>query len=187
MLGPSDIDADIEAVVRGYRPAGDTASYDTALAALSQERPMWPRTEFSPGHFTASGFVASSDRESLLLIRHAKLGRWLQPGGHIEPDDDTVEAAARREVAEETGIADLVRVGSSLVRVDAHSIPAHGPEPLHMHLDLAVGFVATSNRIGPLDEVLDAQWVPFDSLADFDLDTAATAGARRLFEILSSG
>ncbi|KAA3635636.1 MAG: NUDIX domain-containing protein [Armatimonadetes bacterium] len=181
MLGPSDI----EAVVRGYRPAGDSASYDTAVAALSQERPMWPRTEFSPGHFTASGFVASPDRQSLLLIHHNKLKRWLQPGGHIESDDRTVESAARREIAEETGIADLVRVGSSLVRVDAHSIPAHGHEPAHIHLDLAIGFVATSSRIGPLDEVLEAEWVPFDDLADFGLDTAATAGARRLFEILS--
>jgi len=143
--------------------------------------------EFSPGHFTASGFVASPDRKSVLLIYHDKLRRWLQPGGHIEPDDLTVEAAARREVAEETGLVDLLRVGSSLIRVDAHPIPARGREPAHTHLDLAFGFVATSNRIGPLDEVLDARWVSFDALGDFDLDAAATAGARRLFEILSGG
>lgn len=185
MPGSSDIAKDIDAVVRGYRPDGDATSYDTALAALSQRRPMWPRTEFSPGHFTASGFVISPDRDSILLIHHGKLGRWLQPGGHIEADDDTVEAAARREVAEETGIADLVRVGSSLIRIDAHPIPSHGHEPAHIHIDLAFGFIAATDRIGPLDEVVDAKWVLFGDLAAFDLDEAGIAGVHALSEAIA--
>ncbi|HAN31188.1 MAG TPA: hypothetical protein DCQ06_06275 [Myxococcales bacterium] len=54
------------------------------------------RDYWDPGHFTASAFVVSPDRSSLLLIKHKKLGRWLQPGGHIEAEDTTVESAARR-------------------------------------------------------------------------------------------
>lgn len=42
-------------------------------------------------------------RGSILLHHHAKLQRWLPPGGHVEPDE-LPDDAARREVFEETGV-----------------------------------------------------------------------------------
>jgi 8-oxo-dGTP pyrophosphatase MutT (NUDIX family) len=173
MSGPSDL----ETLVRGYAPDGDAWSHEMALGVISNERPMWSRSEFDPGHFTASAFVVSPDGASLLLIHHAKLDRWLQPGGHIEADDDTVEVAARREVLEETGVAALTRVGESLVRIDAHEIPERGTEPAHLHLDLGLGFVAQNLEIGPITEVLDAKWVPMGDLQMFGADDALLAGA----------
>ena len=53
-------------------------------------------------HFTVSGFVVEGDRT--LLHWHQKLQLWLPPGGHIDPDEDPVQATVR-EVLEETGIA----------------------------------------------------------------------------------
>lgn len=173
---------DLRAVVESYQPHGDDVSHRIALDALSTGRPMWPRGEFDPGHFTASGFVLSPDRESLLLILHGKLDRWLQPGGHIERDDISVEAAARREIEEETGLAAVSRVGSDLARIDAHLIPQRGSEPRHIHIDLAVGFVAETDALGPFDEVLDARWVPLGGLADYDVDDAVLSGVHRLID-----
>lgn len=141
---------------------------------------MWPRSEFDPGHFTASGFVLSPDRGSLLLILHGKLDRWLQPGGHFENDDVSVEAAARREIAEETGLRTINRVGADLVRIDAHQIPPSGSEPQHIHIDLAMGFVAETDLLGPFDEVVDARWVPLNELATYDVDEAVRKGVRSL-------
>lgn len=146
---------------------------------------MWPRSEFDPGHFTASGFVLHPDGDALLLIHHEKLDRWLQPGGHFEAADSTVEAAARREVAEETGIVDVARVGEGLARIDAHPIPPHGDEPSHVHIDLAIGLVARSDEIGPLDEVLDAQWVPFDQLRSYGTDQAIRRGVAAIRSLLN--
>jgi 8-oxo-dGTP pyrophosphatase MutT (NUDIX family) len=60
-----------------------------------------------PGHFTASAFVLHPSGEALLLILHRKLGMWLQPGGHLESSDVDHLGAARREVAEETGVSRL--------------------------------------------------------------------------------
>jgi 8-oxo-dGTP diphosphatase len=54
-------------------------------------------------HFTASGIVISDDSGHVLLIEHRKLGCWLYPGGHINADEDPVQAVLR-EVCEETGI-----------------------------------------------------------------------------------
>jgi 8-oxo-dGTP pyrophosphatase MutT (NUDIX family) len=57
-------------------------------------------------HSTASTFVFSKLGEDwkLGLILHPLFGKLMIPGGHIEPDENAPEAA-RREVAEETGLA----------------------------------------------------------------------------------
>jgi len=180
-MGPSPAGPrDLDPVVRTYEPDGDGYSHGVALGALDSGRPMWPRSEFEPGHFTASGFVASPRGEALLLILHGKLGRWLQPGGHIEADDGTIEDAVRREVCEETGVNDMEKLGRSLVRIDAHVIPQREAEPEHTHIDLAMGFLAHNETIGPLDEVIDARWVPFDELDRYVVDDAVVNGARVL-------
>ena len=53
-------------------------------------------------HFTATGFVVEGSRT--LLHWHKRLQQWMPPGGHIEPDEDPVQAVLR-EVREETGLA----------------------------------------------------------------------------------
>ncbi len=50
--------------------------------------------------FTASVYIVKDDH--VLLHKHKLLGIWLQPGGHIELDEDPNEAAVR-EVKEESG------------------------------------------------------------------------------------
>lgn len=40
---------------------------------------------------------------SSLLVSHINAGRWLPPGGHVEPDENPVDAA-RREADEELGV-----------------------------------------------------------------------------------
>jgi len=179
--------ADLWKVVRSYEPDGHAPSHRRAVELLQAQAAAWRRTLFDPGHFTASGYVSSPDGQSILIIHHQKLGRWLQPGGHFEAGDDTVEAASRREVLEETGVGHLIRVGTSLLRIDAHPIPERGSEPAHTHFDLGVAFQATSDSIGPIDEVLDARWVRFDDLADHGVDNAVLSGALELQDMVKGG
>ena len=57
-------------------------------------------------HLTSSGFVFRrfADGWRTGLIRHPRLHRMMIPGGHVEPEESSAEAALR-EVAEETGLA----------------------------------------------------------------------------------
>ena len=63
-------------------------------------------------HFTSTGFVVH--RGSVALHWHPKVKAWLPPGGHIEPNEDPVQAV-KREVLEETGLeVEVLNTGEEL-------------------------------------------------------------------------
>ncbi|MDF1597053.1 MAG: NUDIX domain-containing protein [Acidimicrobiia bacterium] len=127
---------------------------------------------YDPGHFTASGFVAAPDRDGVLLIHHTKIGTWLQPGGHIEPDDVSIERAIRREVEEETGLADMASLG--LLDIDIHQFPARRDGPAHLHFDVRFGFLAASGIVTSGEGTRDVRWVEFDHVSLWNSDVSVT-------------
>jgi len=104
------------------------------------------RSHFTPGHMTASAVVLAEDHKRVLLVYHERLARWLQPGGHVEPGDDTIADTARREVLEETGVVLLERL-PHIVGVDVHPIPAAQGEPPHYHHDIVFRLHAASEEL----------------------------------------
>jgi 8-oxo-dGTP pyrophosphatase MutT (NUDIX family) len=137
------------------------------------------RDRFDPGHFTASGFVVSPDGSALLLIHHRRLDRWLQPGGHIDPEDVSPIAAAAREVLEETGVA-AEPILEDLVDLDIHPIPPRAPEPAHEHFDLRFAFRALDAEVIADEEVNDAVWVPWSQIESYAVDDSVIRGAEGL-------
>ncbi|MEM7342317.1 MAG: NUDIX domain-containing protein [Actinomycetota bacterium] len=117
-----------------------------------------------PGHLTGSGAIVDLGTGRTLLIHHAKLERWLQPGGHADGDGN-LGHVAWREAWEETGLDDL-RLVTPAIDVDVHEIPARGSDPDHLHLDLRF-LVVTEGEPAPVanDEVLGARWMEPDDAA----------------------
>jgi 8-oxo-dGTP pyrophosphatase MutT (NUDIX family) len=159
---------DIPDLLAGHRPStrveGDHRRRMQALAVSAGD--PFSRSRFDPGHFTVSAFVLSADGTSLLMIYHDKLERWLQPGGHVEPSDSDLCAAARREVVEETGlpagaIEDLPPAPFDL---DIHAIPGHATEPGHLHHDLRYLFRSRKASSDPTGGTHDVRWVALDDV-----------------------
>ena len=115
------------------------------------------------GHVTGSALLLDATGTQMLLLWHKKLERWLQPGGHVEPDIDIdPQAAALRELLEETGVpADSLDADPTLFDVDVHTIPARGDEPEHDHHDLRYKFAMTH----PWEPSAPCRWVPLDEAA----------------------
>jgi 8-oxo-dGTP pyrophosphatase MutT (NUDIX family) len=109
--------------------------------------------------------VCARSEASILLVLHRRLQRWLQPGGHVEQDDEAIEDVARREVIEETGARLRESSGPLLIGVDVHAIPQRPDEPFHLHHDLMFLLHASSEACGPAEEVRDVRWC---AVAEFD-------------------
>ena len=144
MAGPdwSHLVAQLDA----HRAADEKEARDVAfIRAFLARHPEDAHLRSQPeGHLTGSGFVLDAARSRVLLLHHAKLGRWLQPGGHGEGETDPRKIALR-EVEEETGLrsGELAPLPDPrILDVDVHGIPARPGEPAHWHLDLRYGFLA---------------------------------------------
>lgn len=147
------------------------------------------------GHITGSAMVVSEDFNEVLLTLHAKLGMWLQLGGHADGNNFVHEVAAT-EVREESGLTEFQffdwaqenkKNGANGVApqtpslhdqqplpfdLDAHWIPQNQKDAGHWHYD--VRYVVAARRSQPLaitDESHDLRW--------FSLDEARTVTNER--------
>ena len=164
--------AALYAGVHAHRPddAREERARETILAALTTlERPFDRHADLA--HVTASAVVVGP--RGVLLHRHRRLHRWLQPGGHLDPGE-TTEDAARREGGEETGLA-LTHPdgGPVLVHVDVHEAADR-----HVHLDVRYLLVGPdSDPAPPPGESQEVAWFTWEEAAALADD--ALAGALR--------
>ena len=153
------------------------------MLELSQSETACERSHFEPGHFTASAFVLSPDHRDIVLIHHKKLGIWVQPGGHVEGADADLMSAARREVLEEVGLAELEPFGSGaslIFDVDIHSIPARKADPAHEHFDVRFAFVSPTRELVLSEEVSDVKWVALDEVRQVATDDSVMRAVEKL-------
>ncbi len=147
------------------------ARYDALVDPFSEQS--------APVHVTGSAIVVGE--RGVILLKHKRLGLWLQPGGHVEAGE-TPWAAALREAQEETGLeiefADVADGAPRLVHVDVHP-GGRG----HTHLDLRYLVRAGAAEPGPPDgESQEIGWFDWDAAIERASDVRLTA----LFVDLSS-
>jgi 8-oxo-dGTP pyrophosphatase MutT (NUDIX family) len=143
--------ASIDAVERSSI-ATFLAHFDALADPMDQERDAI--------HVTGSAIVTGP--RGVVLLRHKRLGLWLQPGGHVDPGETPWDAALR-EAAEETGLD--VRLAGPF---DADGVPAlvhvdvHPGGRGHTHLDLRYlvdgGDEAPDPPVGESQEIAWFDW-----------------------------
>jgi 8-oxo-dGTP pyrophosphatase MutT (NUDIX family) len=175
------------AALETYRPEDSVEAkhLERMQRLASGQGDPFRRDHFVPGHFTASAFVLSPACDALLLLHHAKLERWLQPGGHVEAGDATLLAAARREVLEETGLEQLVCEVTDPFDLDVHTIPGRAGEPEHEHFDVRFLFRAAGEKHRRSEESLEVRWFRLQELHDARFDDSLMRAVRKLKRIVS--
>lgn len=137
--------------------------------ALLDHPDAFQRTHL-PGHITGSAFIVSGDFRQTLLVHHAKLNRWLQPGGHADGDTNVI-GVALREAEEETGITRLELLSPTIYDLDIHPIPARKDFPAHDHYDIRYLIKAsTLDIITVSEESHDVRWVDLAELERYNTE-----------------
>lgn len=155
-------------LVRAHQPYDEpeAESQDATLRLLRHAPRPFDRSNVEPGHVVGSACIVAGGR--LALVFHARLERWLQPGGHLEPSENAPVMAAVREAREELGL-ELDADRASLLDIDVHQIPA-GRDPSHLHFDLRYLFATAPGPLRPRTDALDARWVSMSEAQGLALD-----------------
>jgi len=155
-----------------YESAWNSGQLGAFRAFVDSTPDCFERT--SPqGHVTGSALVVTPDLSQVLLTLHAKLGKWLQLGGHAD-GDSIIERVALKEVEEESGLKDVhfleyeSWIGQAVdpviplpFDIDIHEIPARKVEAAHLHYDIRFLIVAERpEQIELSDESTDLRWLP---------------------------
>lgn len=135
------------------------------------------------GHFTASAFVLNSDMDKFLLMHHAKLDLWVQPGGHCDGDEDVLMVALK-EAQEESGIKELAAVSNDIFDIDVHMIPGNAKTPSHYHYDVRFLLKAIGDdTLSKNEESKELRWIDKDlkNAADIVLEESILRMMNKVF------
>jgi len=140
------------------------------------------------GHLTGSAVVIDPSTQLVLLLFHAKVQRWLQPGGHADGDGNLARVALR-EAEEETGI-DGLRVLTPAVDLDVHvfhnaKAPEPDREPDHLHLDVRHLVLAPAGAVPRGNEESEGlRWVAAGELGALELDEGTVRMVRSALAVI---
>ena len=143
---------DLRRKITAFAPGTDREreSRERMLAELDRLSRPFDRGA-DPVHFTGSAIVVGT--RGVLLHLHKRIGRWLQPGGHIDPGETPLDAALR-EAREETGVHVALLGGGDVFHLDVHTAYAG-----HVHLDVRYLLDAGDQEPAPPEnESQDVAW-----------------------------
>lgn len=114
-------------------------------------------------------------------MHHAKLNRWLQPGGHADGDENVLRVALK-EAEEETGLRKLIVVQMGIFDIDVHRIPERKDFPAHDHYDVRYLLEADDQEaVIVSEESHDVRWIALSELEQYNTERAILRLKEKLF------
>jgi 8-oxo-dGTP pyrophosphatase MutT (NUDIX family) len=164
--------ASLLTALRGYKTSyAEERAFIPRFIGLLEHPDAYQRNHL-PGHITGSSWIINQDGTKVLLVNHAALHKWLQPGGHADGDENVL-GVALREANEETGLTDLTHEGQGFFDIDIHSIPARKDLsfPQHDHYDVRFLFQANeADELKISHESTDLRWIDLRELEKFNAE-----------------
>ncbi len=131
-----------------YTPVDpDEILYKKKMLSFVKNNPDCFERTLEIGHITASSWLLDDTKEKALLLHHAKLDIWCQPGGHCDGNSDVLFTAIK-EAQEESGIEEIIPLKTTIFDIDIHLIPSKGNTPSHFHYDVRF-LLQISNQKSP--------------------------------------
>lgn len=150
---------DLDQRLVSWTPSGEKEWERRAIWRELASDPQTLTRHGRPSHFTASALPIAESGEAVCLVHHRRIDLWVQPGGHFEPKDSSVPAAAGREMREETGLEG--RIDAEPLLLSRHRAPCGVGR---WHLDLQMLAVTATNQPVVSSESLDVAWFDIDHL-----------------------
>lgn len=149
-------------------PFPEEQKFIPSFLELLKNQDAFQRTHL-PGHITGSAWILNKEKSQTLLVHHAKLNKWVQPGGHADGDENIL-AVALKEAEEETGLKKFT-INPLLFDIDIHTIPARKDFPEHQHYDIRFLLTGDVNEmIVVSDESHDVKWIALSELENYTLE-----------------
>jgi len=170
--------------LEAYSPADEleTEHQFNILNFLRTESHCYERRNLK-GHLTASSLILNHTRDMALMLHHAKLQIWLQPGGHADGETDLL-GVAMKEAREETGIPSFKVLSKDIFDIDMHLIPLHKQVPAHYHLDIR--FLLETDSSIPLisnHESNQLAWIPLTEMNSYNKDESVLRMVRKVSQM----
>ncbi len=126
--------------------------------------------------FTVSFFIRHPTERKICLHYHHKLGFWNQLGGHIELDEQPIEAL-ERELIEEAGLRpemyEILQTATGPMPRNASVIPApfsvviyeYGKGSRHKHIDMPYIIKSKTETLAPAEgESVQIDWFSIEQM-----------------------
>lgn len=176
-------------LIKEYLEKNPTEHSEVLLDFINNQEDFYARTN-QVGHITGSAFILNSSLDKALLILHGKYNKWVSPGGHVDPGENSLQAASR-ESGEEVGISDLELLKAEILDIDIHRIPAATKngvfEPEHWHFDVRYLFKVQNSANVDLNtlEAKGFKWPTLEEIAQ-DEDKSISRQATKAIEFIQN-
>ena len=161
---------DIREALLNYRPYNEQEARDRELMLYAVEHfPDVLTRKNVICHFTASNWITNAARDKILFAWHNIYRHWGWTGGHADGESN-LQAVARREAGEETGLWELKPLYDGGFSIQCLPVEHHYKRGAyvasHLHMDFCYLWEADEKSAlhGKADENSGVKWVPIDAV-----------------------